>query len=244
MAGGSGSLAASTLGWWADAGVDVFVEEAPRDWLAPVPVAPSVVPPEPASPEVAVPAAEAMAPAAALPGDLAAFRAWLRADPSLPGPAAARLDAAGDPATGTMVVVDMPEPEDGAAGTLLGGEAGALFDNMMRAIGLARETLYLAPLASARPASGRLDAGAIEAFGRLMRHHVALARPRRLLLMGDAAVRAMLAMPCAAARGRVHPLDADGHAVAAVASFHPRFLVQTPARKAAAWADLKLFKDL
>lgn len=223
--------ALSALGWWEEAGVDTLVDDTPRNWLAP-----AVLPTR---------AADAPAAAAtALPADLAAFRAWLLADASVPGATGGRIDAAGDPALGTMIVVDMPEAADRTARTLLGGEAGALFDKMLAAMGLAREGLYLAPLAPARPASGRLDAEQSATLARLMRHHLALVAPRRLLLLGDAAIHALLGQPCAAARGKVHALAHDGGTTQAVASFHPRFLVQTPDRKAASWADLKLFMAL
>ena len=225
-------LALSALDWWAEAGVDSLVDEQPRDWLATAP-RPDVDPP--AAPQPA---------AAVLPDDLAAFRAWLLADPSVPGPTAARLDATGDPASGTTIVIDMPEAGDRAERRLLGGDAGALFDRMLAAMGLNRDALYLAPLGPARPATGRLDAAQAATLAVLMRHHLGLVRPRRLLLLGDTVATALLGEPCAHARGRVHKLAGDGWSAAAVASFHPRLLVQTPARKAAAWADLQLFMAL
>lgn len=224
--------ALSALVWWEEAGVDTLVEDKPRNWLAPAHTTDA-----PAMPAAALPATT-------LPRELAAFRAWLLADAAVPGAPSGRIDAAGDPASGTMIVVDMPEAADRAARILLGGEAGALFDKMLAAMGLARGGLYLAPLAPARPASGKLDAEQSVVLTRLIRHHVALAAPRRLLLLGDAAIHALLGQTCAAARGTVHALAYDGGTTQAVASFHPRFLVQTPARKAAAWADLQLFMAL
>lgn len=222
-------LAISALDWWREAGVDTFVEDDPRDWLA----ATAPVRAEPAAP----PPAEAPA---ALPDDLGAFRRFLLADASIPGPPAARIDATGDPASGAMLVLDMPEASDRAEGRLLSGEVGQLFDKMLAAMGLSRETAYMAPLSPARSASGRLTPETIAALAPLMRHHVALARPKRLLLLGDAPARALLGLGCVEARGRTH--DVDG--IPAIVSFHPRLLLQTPARKAAAWADLQLFMAL
>lgn len=223
----------SALDWWEAAGVDTLIDESPRNWLAPV---------QPAARAIEAPAPPT--PAATLPAELAAFRQWLLADETVPGPPAARLDAAGDPASGTMIVIDMPEAADRAARALLGGDAGVLFDKMLAAMGLARDALYLAPLAPARPASGRLDGAQSATLARLMRHHIALVRPRRLLVLGDAAIQALLGEPCHKARGRVHAFSYEGGSAQAVASFHPRFLVQTPDRKAASWADLKLFMPL
>ena len=49
-----------------------------------------------------------------------------------------------------MVMIDMPSPDGG----LLGGEAGAMFDRMLAAIGRGRDTIYLAPLSPPRTPTG------------------------------------------------------------------------------------------
>ena len=82
-----------------------------------------------------------------------------------------------------------------------------------------------------------------ELSGALARHHVKLAAPRRVLLLGEAAVRVMTGLALPAARGRVHAIDLDGSRVNAVATYHPRYLLQRPAAKAGAWADLQLLVE-
>lgn len=226
-------LGLSALDWWAEAGVDTTVDEAPRDWLARAP-APSPV----SAPPPPVPAAPP------LPANLPSFRRWLLADAAVPGAARARHDAAGDPASGSMVVVDMPEACDRGTGQLLTGEAGALFDRMLAAMGLTRDRIYLAPFAPARPATGKLDAAACTVLERLTRHHVALAAPRRLLLLGDAAACALLGEPVARARGRTHAVELPAGAVPAIASFHPRLVLGRPDLRKSAWSDLQMFMGL
>lgn len=230
----SDGLALSALDWWSEAGVDTLVDDRPRNWLD------DAAPAD--APAIAAPAARPPAPA--LPADLAAFRLWLCTDPAVPGPAAARFDAAGDPASGTMVIVDMPEDGDRAAGALLAGDAGALFDKMLAAMSLDRATIYLAALAQARPASGRIAPADGDLLARLMRHHVALAAPRRLLLLGDAPATALAGYALAEARGQTRSIAHDGGAVPAIVSFHPRFLLRNPKYKSAAWADLQSFMVL
>jgi DNA polymerase len=244
-------LALSALNWWEEAGVDMFVDEEPRDWLAqpatsaplPIDAAPDRPPVAATSPQSAAPHAAAAVPAA-LPADLAAFRRFLLQDASVPGPPAARIDATGDPASGAMLILDMPEQGDRAAEQLLSGEVGQLFDKMLGAMGLSRETAYLVPLSPARSASGRLTPDIVATLGTLMRHHIALVRPKRLLLLGDAPTRALLGFGCVEARGRSHEISGDFGQIPAIASFHPRLLIQTPDRKKAAWADLQLFMAL
>lgn len=254
-------LALSALDWWEEAGVDVFVEEAARDWLAPIRAAASGIaedfadravaaPAMPAIPLAAEPAAPQTIDPNTLPTDLAAFRAWLLADPVIPGRPAGRLDASGDPASGTMVLLDMPEREDIAARLLLSGALGAMFDRMLGAMGLGRDTIYLAPFSPARPASGQLDARVANPLGVAQRHHLHLVRPRRLLLMGAAPTRALLGRDTSAARGQVQSCEVGGTAIPTIATFAPRFILQATttedikARRATIWTDLQLFMSL
>lgn len=227
----SDGLALSVLDWWGEAGVDTLVEDAPRDWLARTP------------PPQAAPAPAPVAAAPGLPADLPTFRRWLLADGIVPGPVRARHDATGDPASGCMVVVDMPEACDRGTAQLLTGEAGALFDRMLAAIELSREAIYLAPFAPARPATGKLGTADCKTLERLMRHHIALVAPKRLLLLGDAPTCALGGEPMTQARGRTLSIEAEGKSYPAVASFPPR-LVQGSDLRRSAWADLQAFRAL
>jgi DNA polymerase len=139
-----------------------------------------------------------------------------------------------------MMLVDQPEPDDADAGHLMSGDVGRLFDRMMAAIGRDRASIYLASVALGRPTGGTVDAKTGDLFARLVRHHVALARPRVLLLLGDRPARTFLGTGFVEARGRVHDIELDGGATRAIATFHPRTLLQQPAQKARAWADLQL----
>ncbi|WP_404713067.1 uracil-DNA glycosylase [Sphingomonas sp. MMS24-J13] len=227
-------LALSALDWWAEAGVDTIVGDLPYDWLA----ATSPVAPEPATP------ASAAAVAAALPATLTEFRRWLIADAPIPGPANNRIDAIGNPASGTMVIVDMPEAADRTSGTLLSGDAGALFDRMLAAMKLERAAIYMAPFSPARSATGRLSESDCAALAPLMRQHIALAAPKRVLLMGDAPTKALLGKPLAQARGETRSLEIAGFHIPTIASFHPRFVLERPDYRKPAWADLQMFMAL
>jgi DNA polymerase len=70
----------------------------------------------------------------------------------------------------------------------------------------------------------------------IARRHIALAKPKRLILFGDGPSKALLGEPLTRARGRVHRIEG----VRAVATFHPRWLLQRPPDKALAWRDLLL----
>ena len=146
----SPAAAASALQWWLDAGVDCLVDEAPRDWLR-AKAAPAIAP---------VPAATTgeTGDAAELPDQLDLFQAWLRSSDRLPfsTPAAPRICPSGDPASALMIMTDMPSAEDCAAGALISGESGQLFDRMLAAIGRDRGSVYLAALSCLRSPGGQL----------------------------------------------------------------------------------------
>jgi uracil-DNA glycosylase family 4 len=231
-----GAEAASLLQWWSDAGVDVMLGEAPRDWLKPEPKreAAPVMAPSPEAEE-------------SPPEQLPLFRAWLAESGTLPfaAPAAPRVCPAGDPASGLMIVTDMPTGEDCAAGTLIAGEAGRLFDRMLAAIGRSRETIYLAALSCLRSPDGRLAGKDVQQCATLARHHAGLVQPRALLIFGDAASKALLGLSVAQARGRWHEIPTQAGPIKALVTLSPSHLLNHPKAKAHAWADLqKLIEEV
>lgn len=246
---------ASTLYWWAEAGVDSLVAEEPRQWLK--------VPETPTAPLLSdefhqgrehaeegrqprgATAPATIEPAEVLPDQLSLFHEWLRTSATLPyaSPRAARVCPAGDPAAGLMILAAMPSAEDCAQAVLLSGSAGRLFDRMLAAIGRDRDTIYLAGLSCIRPSAGRLDAQGAARCATLARHHIGLAEPRTVLLLGDMCARAVLGLSAAQARGRVHTIEAGERSFQAVVTFGPDFLLTQPKAKAHAWADLQLLME-
>lgn len=223
------AAAASALAWWEAAGVDVLVDDAPRDWFA----RPVLAKPQ-AAPAAAV-AAEA------LPATLDAFRAWRLSDAAPDvrwGPA--RLPFAGDSAAPLLVLTDLPE--EGDTDALLSGSAGRLFDNMLAAIGLIRSQVFLCALAVSRPATGQVPPQALPELAGIARHLLALTKPCTVLLLGQAPSRALLEADAARARGQLLSVNHEGGKTTATVMMPPRFLLGQPARKADAWADLMLLR--
>ena len=225
---------ASALEWWRDAGVDCEIDDLPRDWLARAPAPPVAVrlPGQVAETAVAPPT---------LPATLDEFAAW-RLGPAAPeaGWPGQALGTQGDVASGLMIVVDMPDREDDSAGSLLSGNAGALFDRMLAAIGRDRQSIYLAALAVKRPPAGRVTEEMGQKLEALIRHHLSLARPKRVLVLGNAASRAITGLDVANARASLREVNHGGGTSEVVASFHPRFLLEKPVAKADAWKDLRV----
>jgi len=238
------TVAASALDWWREAGVDASIDEAPRNWLAvvePIPAAPRAVGARTAVAEIIAPP---------LPDTLAAFEAWrIGAEAPEAGWPGRPIAAQGSAASDIMVMIDLPEREDADTGILMSGAAGRLFDRMLAAIGRDRESIYLVPVCATRPVAGRVSPEIEDRLNEVARHHVLLARPKQLLLLGNAPSRALLGADATRARGSLHVVNlssgkgSDGGkdiAAQAVASFHPRFLLERPAAKAEAWKDLQM----
>lgn len=221
--------AASTLDWWRDAGVDVLVEDAPYDWLAP---------PAPVAVTARAPAAPVALAPTALPDTIAAFLEWrMGADAPEAKWGGVAIGTSGAVAAELMVLVDCPERGDRDA--LLEGDVGRLFDRMLAAIGQTRDRVAIASVCTRRPTTGRVPREVEARLGEIARHHLGLARPTRLLLMGDAATRAILGTGASESRGRLHAVNhKDATVTHVVASHHPRFLLDRPAAKAEAWRDL------
>ncbi|HEY5711462.1 MAG TPA: uracil-DNA glycosylase family protein [Allosphingosinicella sp.] len=235
----SSKEAESILDWWEEAGVDTIVGETPRDWLA--------VKPRPTTAFVAAPAAPAMAepaPAPILPDTIDSFQAWFVDGLGLPlgAPGAPRVGPSGDPASGLMILVDMPGPADFAASTLLAGEVGTLFDKMMGAIGRGRETLYLASLSPLRTPTGTLDPATAANLATIARHHIGLAAPRALLLFGDIASKALTGGTVAGARQRWHEIDTPAGRIKTLVTMKPEKDMIQPLKKLV-WEDLQMLME-
>jgi DNA polymerase len=222
--------AASALEWWRDAGVDMLVEDEARDWLARTP------PPAPvATAELAVaePVVET------LPGTLDAFVAWrLGDDAPEAGGLSPRLAPTGPANAEWVLVTDVPEAED--SDLLLSGPAGRLLDKMLAAIGLSRESVHVLPLAWARPVTGRIAPDDEARLLELARHHLSLLSPKRLFLLGQSASRVLTETNGGGPDNRIHDINHFGAKTQAIASFHPRFLLERPGFKSEAWKHLLL----
>jgi DNA polymerase len=232
-AGLSWAEARSALAWWLDAGVDVAVQEEPRDWLKPALARTKAK----ASPEP--PAAANIAPPSH--DTLAELQDWLASSMQLPlaSPTAKRVLPQGTQDAAIMLLTDAPSFEDFTAGQPIGGDAWELTKRMLAAIRIAPEQSYTAPLNCIHVPGAKLSPADRDACADLARTHIKLVKPKRLLLLGDGVATALLGKPVAQARGHVHKIEG----VRAVATFHPRHLIKRPLDKSLAWKDLLLLME-
>ena len=223
-----GAEALSALEWWLETGVDVLVSERASNWLH--------------EKQLAVqPSLEATSKATAQTAEtLTVFREWLANGPGALSGKSKPVLPQGEEAAEVMLIAEAPGREEASAGAPIAGEAAALMERMLAAIGFTPGQAYFGNLScfyspGAKPSREELDQCA-----NTTRRHIALAKPKRLLLLGDAPARALLGKSLAEARGRVHRVEG----IRTVATFHPRFLLDRPSDKARAWKDLLLLMDM
>jgi DNA polymerase len=143
-----------------------------------------------------------------------------------------------------MIVGEAPGAEEDRQGEPFVGAAGKLLDAMLRAVGFSRGQVFIANTLKCRPPRNRdPHAEELAACRPYLERQIALVRPKLLLAVGRIASQALLASeePIGRLRGRVHELP--GHEIPLVATYHPAYLLRSPAQKRLAWQDLLLARS-
>jgi DNA polymerase len=230
-------------------GADEALDPAPRDRLtAAAPAVPAPPAPVRAVPPPAItigPVARAAALAAAA-HTLEELRAALEGfeDCPLQSTAYHLVFADGNADAGLMLIGDTPGEAEDRSGRPFSGKAGQLLDRMLASIGLDRSLVYLTTAVPWRPPGNRPPTEQERAMCLpFLRRHIALARPRRLLLLGSQAAAGLIEATPAALRklrGRWQWVTVPGleQPVAALPSLSPEVLLATPLAKKDAWLDL------
>src|SRR5215472_12230255 len=145
-----------------------------------------------------------------------------------------------------LVIGEAPGAEEDRRGEPFVGAAGQLLDAMLRAIGLDRRTnVYIANVLKSRPPNNR-DPRPEEVAACLpyLARQIALLQPKIMLAVGRIAAQNLLGTdaPLGRLRGRVHHFGE--HQTPLVVTYHPAYLLRTPADKRKAWEDLKFARSV
>ncbi|MBB4121619.1 uracil-DNA glycosylase [Martelella radicis] len=149
------------------------------------------------------------------------------------------------PESGILAICGFPSGDDDREGAPLAGRAGGLFERMLGAIGLSREAVAVATAIPWRTPGDRSPTPAeMDICRPFLFRQIALAEPRHLLVLGNFASRMLIDADKTVfnLRGGWHQLRFDGHAVEALVTFSPNELLAAPANKKPAWQDLLSFK--
>jgi len=145
----------------------------------------------------------------------------------------------GNPDASWVIVGEAPGAEEDRRGEPFVGRAGKLLDEMLRAVGHDRESVFIANILKCRPPNNR-DPNAEESAkcrGYLERQ-IDLVQPKIILAVGRIAAQLLLATdsPVGRLRGSRHQLGDTP----LVVTYHPAYLLRSPSQKRKAWDDLRL----
>jgi len=144
-----------------------------------------------------------------------------------------------------LIVGEAPGAEEDRQGEPFVGRAGQLLNSMLRAIGLAREQVYIANVLKCRPPGNR-DPSASEAAECLpyLEQQIALLKPKIMLAVGRIASQNLLRTEVTLGRLRQQVHRFGLSQVPLVVTYHPAYLLRTPADKRKAWEDLKFAREV
>ena len=255
---------AALLKWYVDQGLDETIGEEAIDHFAmpppaatpaapparasaPTPLRPTALPPQVRAP-VPLESPQLVEDARALAercNSLEELEAAVRAFEgcALKRTAKNTVFADGTPGAPVMIVGEAPGADEDRLGKPFVGVSGQLMDRMMEAIGLTRAGgFYITNILFWRPPGNRTptlaEQGICLAF---TRRHIELAKPKVLLLAGGTAAKAVLdtTVGITALRGKWTTVKLDGGIeVPTLPTFHPAYLLRTPASKRQSWMDL------
>jgi uracil-DNA glycosylase family 4 len=147
--------------------------------------------------------------------------------------------ADGDANARLMFVGEGPGADEDAQGLPFVGRAGQLLNNMIGAMGLKREEVYIANVVKCRPPQNRTpepeEANTCSPF---LFRQIDVVRPEVIVALGATAATYLLGQrqPLAGLRGRVHAFRGSK----LIVTYHPAFLLRDPRQKKEAWADLQI----
>ncbi len=140
-----------------------------------------------------------------------------------------------------MIIGEAPGAEEDRRGEPFVGRAGKLLDEMLRAVGQAREKVFIANILKCRPPNNRDPKPDESAQCRgYLERQIQLVQPRIIIAVGRIAAQLLLDTdtPVGRLRGKTHALGDTP----LVVTYHPAYLLRSPSQKRKSWNDLLLAK--
>jgi DNA polymerase len=162
----------------------------------------------------------------------------------------------GNPCAELMFVGEGPGADEDAQGEPFVGRAGQLLNNMIKAMGLQREDVYIANVVKCRPPGNRTpERDECETCSPFLMRQIAVIKPKVVVALGAVAAKNLLAInaPMAELRGRFYDFMPAGarssdpsssgkswQGAKLAVTYHPAFLLRDPRQKGEAWKDLQM----
>jgi uracil-DNA glycosylase len=156
----------------------------------------------------------------------------------------------GNPRADLMFVGEGPGADEDAQGEPFVGRAGQLLNNMIKAMGLRREDIYIANVVKCRPPGNRTpERDECETCSPFLMRQIAAIKPKVIVALGAVSAKNLLAInaPMSELRGRFYdfmptgvPSDPEWRGAKLAVTYHPAFLLRDPRQKGEAWKDLQM----
>jgi uracil-DNA glycosylase len=156
----------------------------------------------------------------------------------------------GNPCAELMFVGEGPGADEDAQGEPFVGRAGQLLNNMIKAMGLRREDVYIANVVKCRPPGNRTpERDECDTCSPFLMRQIAVIKPKVIVALGAVAAKNLLAInaPISELRGRFYDFkpagvrsDASWSGARLAVTYHPAFLLRDPRQKGEAWKDLQM----
>jgi DNA polymerase len=157
----------------------------------------------------------------------------------------------GNPKAELMFVGEGPGADEDTQGEPFVGRAGQLLNNMIKAMGIEREQVYIANIVKCRPPGNRQpERDECETCSPFLMRQIAVVKPKVIVALGATAAKTLLAMNSSMIqlRGRFYDFkpagvrsnDPDWDGCKLAVTYHPAFLLRDPRQKGEAWKDLQM----
>jgi uracil-DNA glycosylase family 4 len=161
----------------------------------------------------------------------------------------------GDPKAELMFVGEGPGADEDEKGEPFIGRAGQLLNNMIKAMGIQREQVYIANIVKCRPPGNRQpERDECATCSPFLMRQIAVVKPKVIVALGATAAKTLLAMNSSMIqlRGRFYDFKPTGLSTdlrsdasawtgcKLAVTYHPAFLLRDPRQKGEAWKDLQM----
>jgi uracil-DNA glycosylase len=138
-----------------------------------------------------------------------------------------------------MFVGEGPGADEDAQGEPFVGRAGQLLNNMISAMGIKREDVYIANVVKCRPPGNRApERDEADTCSPFLMRQIDVVKPRVIIALGATAAKNLLAMNDSMANLRGRWYDFRGTKL--IVTFHPAYLLRDPRQKKETWKDLQM----
>jgi DNA polymerase len=145
----------------------------------------------------------------------------------------------GNPNADLMFIGEAPGADEDQQGEPFVGRAGQLLNNMIKAMGLRREDVYIANIIKCRPPGNRTpEREECDTCSPFLMRQIAAIKPKVIVALGAVAAKTLLAINAPMAEFRGHWYDFRGTKLAV--TYHPAFLLRDPRQKKETWKDLQM----